>query len=83
VGKKIVVTKVRGAIARLQLDHTCSQLYADLNHLYWSEAARQALQTMDPATHEYQSEFDKRYVAELDAIGERLLTAETLQEALL
>ena len=83
-----------------------------------SEAARQALQAMDPAKYEYQSEFARRYIAlgqadgraklvvrlltlrfgalssesqarilaasidELDAIGERLLTAQTLHEAL-
>ena len=87
-----------------------------------SEAARKALQTMNPAKYEYQSDFAKHYISlgdaqgerngraavisrlltlrfgalpadvqtkiaaasipELDAIGERLLTAQTLVEAL-
>lgn len=82
------------------------------------EAARRALQAMDPAKYEYQSDFARRYVAEgeaegraalvtrqlalrfgplaqevetriaeasieeLEEIGERLLTAQTLDEAL-
>jgi hypothetical protein len=48
---------------------------------------------MDPHKYEYQSDFARRYVAEgraigeasiaeLDEIGERLLTAQTLDEAL-
>lgn len=105
-------------------------MYFDLILNSLSEAARQALQTMDPAKYEYQSDFAKRYVAqgraegelqglesgerrgraalitrqlgvrfgqltpeqcarinsassaELDEMGERLLTARTLQEAL-
>jgi predicted transposase YdaD len=105
-------------------------LYFDLVFNALSEAARRALQTMDLAKYEYQSDFAKRYVAqgqaegeakgraqgemsgrialviklltrrfgpltdaartqitgasieELDAIGERSLTAQTLQEAL-
>jgi hypothetical protein len=109
-------------IASLGLDGDRSKLYFDLILNSLSEAARRALQTMDPAKYEYQSDFAKRYVAqgraegmaegraalitrqlslrfgpltedvqtrlaaasiaELDAIGERLLTAQTLRDAL-
>lgn len=53
------------------LDAERSKLYFDLVHFALSEAARRALRNMDPAT-----------IEELDAIGERLLTAQTLHEAL-
>jgi hypothetical protein len=109
-------------LASLGLDDDRSRLYCDLVQNALSEAARRALQNMDPAKYEYQSEFAKRYVAqgreegrtlgrtdllarqltrrfgtlpdaartrltsasidELDAIGERLLTAKNLEEAL-
>ena len=109
-------------MASLGLDEDRSRLYFDLVLSSLSEAARRALQTMDPAKYEYQSEFAKRYLAqgktegraegrvalllrqlslrfgplteetrarisassldELDAIGERLLTAATLEESL-
>jgi hypothetical protein len=101
------------------LDDDRSRLYFDLIVNSMSEAARRALQTMNPIKYEYQSDFAKRYVAqgraegraamvmrqlgvrfgplssevqaqiaassidELDAIGERLLTASSLREALL
>ena len=101
------------------LDGDRSKLYFDLILNSLSEAARRALQTMNPIKYEYQSDFAKRYVAqgraegraaivlrqltvrfgplssevqaqiasssvdELDAIGERLLTAGNLQDALL
>jgi hypothetical protein len=104
------------------LDDKRSKLYFDLVLHHLSEAARRALQAMDPAKYEYQSDFARRYVAEgraegeakgraalvirqlakrfgpltqpvetriaeasveeLDEIGERLLTAQTLNEAL-
>lgn len=109
-------------MASLALDEDRSRLYFDLVISSLSEAARRALQTMDPAKYEYQSDFARQYVAqgiaqgraegraalvvrqlslrfgpvshevrtrieeasiaELDEIGERLLTAQTLQEAL-
>lgn len=101
------------------LDEDRSRLYFDLIIHSLSEAARRALQTMNPINYEYQSDFARRYVAQgraegraaivmqqlnirfgplpaeiqariassssqqLDAIGERLLTASSLQEALL
>jgi uncharacterized protein DUF4351 len=108
------------------LDQDVAKLYFDLVHHSLSEAARRALQAMDPRKYEYQSDFARRYVAEgeakgeargeargraalvarllasrfgslghevetrladasiadLDAIGDRLLTAQTLDEAL-
>ena len=104
------------------LDAERSGLYFDLVLHALSEAARRALQAMDPVKYEYQSDFAKRYFAlgrnearsggrvellarqltlrfgslpedaiwrlatasieELDAIGERLLTASTLQGAM-
>lgn len=100
--------------AVLGLDQDRSRLYFDLVLTHLSEAARQALQAMDPLKYEYQSDFARRYVAEgraaflrkllafrfgpltqqaetriaeasateLDEIGERLFTAQTLDEAL-
>ena len=109
---------IAAQVATLGLDEDRSKLYFDLILNSLSEAARRALQTMDPAKYEYQSDFAKRYVAqgrvegraaliirqlglrfgpltedaqarltaasiaELDAIGERLLTAQTLRDAL-
>jgi len=108
------------------LDPDRRQLYTDLVLSALSEAARQELQKMDPATYEYQSEFGRHCVAkgraegkaegqiegrcdvliqlltlrfgtlstaqqarirqasiaDLDAIGERVLTASTLKEVL-
>lgn len=113
-------------MASMGLDEDRATLYCDLVQFALSEAARRALQNMDPAKYEYQSEFARRYVAqgreegreqgraagradllakllahrfgqlpgaaherlatatieELDAIGERLLSARTLPEAL-
>ena len=116
-------------LASAGLDEDRSRLYFDLVLNSLSEAARQALQTTDPAKYQYQSEFARRYygqgqaeglanglakgqaqgraelvirqlalrfgvlsnelqarllatsIDELDAIGERLLTARTLHEA--
>ncbi|HEU4626349.1 MAG TPA: DUF4351 domain-containing protein [Steroidobacteraceae bacterium] len=104
--------------ASVGLDEDRARLYCDLVLSSLGEAARQALQNMNPAKYEYQSEFARRYVAqgraegraelvlrqltrrfgtlreevrgrilaassdELDAIGERLLTAPTLEDAL-
>jgi hypothetical protein len=108
--------------ASQRLDADRATLYFDLIMHSLSEAARKALQTMNPANYEYQSDFARHYfskgevrgeqagraalvarqlgvrfgalseavhatlaaasVAELDAVGERLLTAKTLPEAL-
>jgi len=100
------------------IDPERSKMYLDLIDISLSEAARGALQAMDPRKYEYQGEFARRYVAQgrvegraalvtkllalrfgpltqqaaariaeasveqLDEIGERLLTAQTLDEAL-
>jgi hypothetical protein len=104
------------------LDEDRSRMYFDLISDSLSEAARWAMQAMDPRKYEYQSEFARRYVAqgraegevkgraalvirllalrfgplaqqvetrvagasiaELDEIAERLLTAQTLDEAI-
>jgi Domain of unknown function (DUF4351) len=129
-----VQVAIAAQLASLGLDEDRSKFYCDLIQHALSEAARQALQTMDLSKYEYQSEFAKRYVAqgreegreqglakgrsegsaagradllgrllahrfgplpgvarerlaaasieELDAIGERLLTARSLPEAL-
>jgi predicted transposase YdaD len=117
-------------MAAAGLDEERSRLYFDLVLHALSEAARRALQTMDPAKYEYQSDFARRYVAQgrqegrqegraegrtegradlltrqltlrfgplpdaahaqlasasieqLDAMGERLLSASSLQEVL-
>lgn len=119
---KSVQIALAAQMASFALDDDRSRLYFDLVISSLSEAARRALQTMDPAKYEYQSDFARRYVAqgiaqgraegraalvvrllglrfgplsheararieaasiaELDGIGERLLTAQTLKEAL-
>ena len=119
---KSVRIALAAQMAALGLDDDRSRLYFDLIHSSLSEAARRALQAMDPVKYEYQSDFARRYVAqgraegraegraalitkllaarfgplgddmrhriaaasidELDAIGERLLSAATLEEAL-
>lgn len=113
---------VAAQLASLRLDASRARLYFDLITHSLSEAARKALQTMDPAKYEYQSDFAKHFisvgraegeqrgraalisrslelrfgdlpdtvrtriaaasVSELDAVGERLLTAPSLAEAL-
>jgi hypothetical protein len=55
--------------ASVGLDATRSTLYSDLVLASLSEAARKALQNMDPAKYEYQSEFARRYVAQGRAEG--------------
>jgi hypothetical protein len=113
-----VQVAIAAQLASLGLDEDRSKFYCDLIQHALSEAARRALQTMDPSKYEYQSEFARRYVAqgrsegradllarllahrfgplpdaaherlatasieELDAIGVRLLTAQSLPEAL-
>lgn len=52
------------------LDPRRSKMYFDLVVFHLSEAARRALQAMDPAKYEYQSDFARRYVAEGEARGE-------------
>lgn len=109
-------------LASVRLDAGRAKLYFDLVMHSLSEAARRALQTMNPAKYEYQSDVAKFYIAQggaegehsgraavvsrqltlrfgvpsadvqekiaaasssqLDAIGERLLTAQTWVEAL-
>jgi hypothetical protein len=119
---KAVQIALAAEVALLDLDAERSTLYRDMLTEALSEAARRALQSMDPAKYEYRSEFAKRYygqgltegetkgraelvlrqltlrfgalsepdlarvrgagIEELDRIGERLLTASTLREAL-
>ena len=58
-------------LASLGLDEDRSKIYCDLIQQALSEAARKALQTMDPAKYEYQSEFARRYVAQgREAVGQ-------------
>ncbi|MGH8217134.1 MAG: DUF4351 domain-containing protein [Steroidobacteraceae bacterium] len=49
-------------LASLGLDADRGRLYFDLVSNSLSEAARRALQAMDPAKYEYQSEFARRYI---------------------
>jgi hypothetical protein len=55
--------------ASIGLDVERSTVYFDLIASSLSEAARKALQSMDPAKYEYQSEFAKRYLAQGEARG--------------
>jgi hypothetical protein len=61
---------VAAMAASVGLDAERSTLYFDLVVTSLSEAARKALQSMDPAKYEYQSEFARRYVAQGKAEGE-------------
>ena len=56
--------------ASIGLDAERSTVYFDLIAASLSEAARKALQSMDPAKYEYQSEFAKRFLAQGEARGE-------------
>lgn len=60
---------VAALAASVGLDAERSTLYFDLVAASLSEAARKALQSMDPAKYEYQSEFARRYVAQGKAEG--------------
>ncbi len=68
------------------LDPERSRLYFDLVAASLSDAARKALQAMDPAKYEFRSEFAKRYIAlgkaEGEAMGETRGKAEILQRLL-
>ena len=55
--------------ASIGLDVERSALYFDLIRASLSEAARKALQAMDRASYEYQSDFARRYFAEGRAEG--------------
>jgi hypothetical protein len=55
---------IAAQLASLGLDEDRSRLYCDLVQNALSEAARRALQNMDPTKYEYQSEFARRYVAQ-------------------
>lgn len=116
--EKAVQIALAAEVALLDLDAERSTLYRDILSEALSEAARRALQTMNPAKYEYRSEFAKRYygqglaegraelilkqltlrfgelsetartavntarIEQLDRIGERLLTATSLDEVL-
>jgi|SRR5579872_1382345 len=120
--EKAVQIALAAEVALLNLDAERSTLYRDILSEALSEAARRALQSMNPAKYEYRSEFAKRYygqglekglaegraevilklltlrfgelpegaraavkaapVEELDRMSERLLTAGSLEEAL-
>ena len=56
--------------ASVGLDAERSKLYFDLILKSLSEAARNALKTMDARTYEYQSDFARQYVAQGEAQGE-------------
>jgi predicted outer membrane protein len=68
--------------ASVGLDAERSTLYFDLVLASLSEAARKALQAMDPAKYEYQSEFAKRYLSQGRAEGEAKGRAELLLKLL-
>jgi len=68
VGKSLQIA-LAASFASAGLDAERSKLYFDLILTSLTEAARQALQAMNPAKYEYQSEFAKRYVAQGKAEG--------------
>jgi hypothetical protein len=68
-GKSVRIA-LAAQLAALSLDEDRSRLYFDLIVSSLSEAARRAMQAMDPAKYEYQSDFARRYVAQGEARGE-------------
>lgn len=62
-----VALAAQSAIARLDGDR--AKMYFDFFFSSLSEAARRALQTMDPAKYVYQSDFARQYVAQGRAEG--------------
>lgn len=56
-------------LASLRLDASRARLYFDLIMHSLSEAARKALQIMNPDTYEYQSDFAKHYISKGKAEG--------------
>ncbi|HEX7477024.1 MAG TPA: DUF4351 domain-containing protein, partial [Polyangiales bacterium] len=74
---------VAAMAASAGLDADRSRLYVDLVFASLSQAARKALQAMDPAKYEYQSAFAKRYVAKGRAEGEAKGKAEGKAEMVL
>ncbi|MGH8229355.1 MAG: DUF4351 domain-containing protein [Steroidobacteraceae bacterium] len=56
-------------LASLGLDADRGRLYVDLAMMSLSEAARRALQSMDPAKHEYLSPFARQYFGQGKAEG--------------
>jgi hypothetical protein len=55
--------------ASVGLDAERSTLYFDLTIASLGEAAREALQSMDPTKYEYQSDFARRYFSQGEAKG--------------
>ena len=55
--------------ASVGLDAERSTLYVDLTLASLGEAAREALQSMDPTKYEYQSDFARRYFSQGEAKG--------------
>jgi len=66
------------AEATLSPDAERSVLYYDLVFASLGEAARKALQAMEPAKYEFQSEFARRYLAQGEAKGREEGRAEML-----
>lgn len=79
IGKSAQIA-LAAQMASLGLDEDRSNLYFDLVLSSLSEAARRALQTMNPAKYEYQSEFAKRYVAQGRAEGRADLIVKQLTQ---
>ena len=80
---KALRISIAAIAASAGLDADRSILYFDLVQASMSEAARKALQSMDPAKYEYQSEFARRYVAQGEAKGKAEGKAEGKVELLL
>lgn len=65
-------------LATLRLDADRAKLYFDLVMHSLSEAARRALQTMNPAKYEYQSDFARKYYGQGKAEGSRMVVEKQL-----
>lgn len=78
VGKSVRIA-VTAQLASLRLDADRATLYFDLITHSLSEAARKALQTMDPAKYEYQSDFAKHYISVGEQRGRAALISRSLQ----
>ncbi len=75
-----IATAALGASVALDIER--SKLYVDLVFASLSDAAREALQAMDPAKYEYQSEFAQRFFSEGRAEGEARGKAQLLLKLL-
>jgi len=80
--RRAIQIAIAAMTASVGLDPDRAALYLDLVLASLGEAARKALQAMDPAKYEYQSEFARRWVSQGRAEGEARGRAEIVLKLL-